>query len=480
MVIAAACTCAAGSSSAQTLSEVLPQLLTQGAVLAQPIDPADFTRVDPRAPDRSRSFFPSITLTTVPSALNSAFALQLSTATLGPTASTAIYSRDGRGPEMHAMFGSSFVDRGKPLGRGKVGLSMTFQNDDYRSFDGADINGGGINFLFANRGAAPGTSDVLQETVSMRINRKVTSFVFDFGVHDRFDFGAVVPIVQVAMDVRLAARVIRVRSSIEALQACLGGPPPRNAGNGEQLRLCQDAHGFDNVLTVGTRTTYLELDIQDTASLSNFGVSGKTARGVGDIQVRSKYALVNGTSGALAATVNLSLPTGDRDNFLGTGAYRVTPGIAFSAAAGRVSPHGSVGYTLSHGSLSSNLQAASPVPLDLKVPDQIDVAAGLDIAVAPRTTMIADFFGRMVRDVQRFAVGNTVFATGAPGVPVDVAAGTDFISAGRSNVTQLFGNIGGRIHLGGSVFANGSVMFPVIIDGLKPKPTGVFSIDYGF
>ena len=480
MLISAACVSTAGTSSAQSLVEVLPQLLTQGAVLAQPIDAADFTKVDPKAPDRSRSFIPSVTLTSVPSTLNAAFGLQLSTSSLGPVAGTVIYSRDGAGREMHNMFGGSYIDRGATLGRGKVGLAMTFQNDNYDTFDGVDLPGRGINFLFANRGVAPGTSDVLQETVSMRVNRKVTSFVFDFGARDRLDISAVVPIVQVAMDVRVAARVVRVRTPIEALQACLGGPPPRNAGNGEQLRLCQDVHGYDNVLTVGNHTTYLDLDIQPVASLTNYGLSGKTARGVGDIQLRSKLALVNGRAAAVAATINLSLPTGDPDNFLGTGAYRVTPGIVFSGAAGPVSPHVSAGYTFSHGSLSSKLQAGSPVTLDLKVPDQIDFGGGVDVAVAPRTTLVADFFGRSVRDVQRFATGTTVFASGAPGIPADVAAGTDLITAGRSNFTQILGSIGGRVNLSGTVFANGSVMFPVLMDGLRPTPTAVFSIDYGF
>jgi len=43
---------------------------------------------------------------------------------------------------------------------------------------------------------------------------------------------------------------------------------------------------------------------------------------------------------------------------------------------------------------------------------------------------------------------------------------------------QSYGIIGARFNLGGPFFANGSVMFPIKVDGLKPRTAAVFSIDY--
>jgi hypothetical protein len=467
---------AAAPASAQTLAELLAQLVAKGAVIAQPVQLDNFTRIDTTRPDLSTSFVPGVTLTTVPSALSAALALQLSDFPLGPTAGTLIYSRDGVGPEMHHMFGGAYADRALPFGRKKMGFSMTFQNNSFSTFDGIDLNGNGVNFLFANRGPSPDTSDVLQETVSFRLNRKVTSFVFNYGATDRLDVSVVAPIVQVAMDVRVQARIVRVRSSLDTLQSC-AGVPARNTGLGPPLRLCQDPHGFDNTLTLGTQDTYLDLAIIPQTAFNNYGLQGKAAIGMGDIQFRSKYALVTRPTTALAATIDLSLPTGDSANFLGTGAVRGTPGVVFSTEFGRLAPHVSAGYTFSHGSLSSRLQSG-PVPLDLTVPNEVSWAAGVDAAVAPRTTLVADFIGRTVKNVQRFATGTTIFGTGAPGVPVDVAAGTDLIRNGTSNISQSFGIIGARFNLSGPFFANGSVMFPIAVDGLKPRKAAVFSIDY--
>ena len=468
-----------GLASAQSLTDLLPELIAKAAVIAQPISPANANIVDANAVNRSQSFLPATTLTTVPATLNAAMALQLGTFPLGPTAGTVIYSRDGVGPAMHQMFGAAYADRGVPLGRGKVGLAMTFQNDEYSTFDGVDLNGGGVNFLFANAGPAPDLSDVLQETVSYRLNRKVTSFLIDYGATSRLDVSAVVPIVQVAMDVRVSSRIVRVRSSLDNLLSC-ATVPARNAGNGVPLHLCQDPHGYDNILTLGTHITYLDLDLNGTLiSQNNYGVSGKTARGIGDLQLRGKYAVIATPSTALAATIDLGLPTGNTDDFLGSGAVRAKPGIAWSAAVGRVSPHVNAGYTFSSGSISAKLQT-TPATLDLKVPNEINWAAGLDAAVAPRTTLVVDVIGRTVKNVQRFDTGSTIFATGAPGVPSDVAAATDLIPNGRGDITQAFGTIGGRINLSGSIFANGSVMFPVTSVGLKPRTSAVFWIDYGF
>jgi len=287
----------------------------------------------------------------------------------------------------------------------------------------------------------------------------------------------VAPLVQVAMDVRVQSRIVRVRTPFDTLQSC-PGQPARTSPQGPQLRLCQDPHGYDNVLTLGTQDTYLNLAIIPQTPFNDYGLQGRTELGPGDMQFHAKYAVVTRPTAALAGAVAVSMPTGDSDNFLGTGAWRVKPSLAFSSALGRVSPHFSAGYVFSHGSLSSKLQT-TPATLDLTVPDELTWGAGVDLAVAPRTNVVADFIGRRVKNVARFATGQTVFGLGA-GVPADVAAGTDFIPNGSGDFNQSFGVVGARFDLTGGFFANGSVMFPMVADGLKPRTAAVFSIDYGF
>src|SRR6185503_6904879 len=109
----------ASSASAQNLVDLLPLLLKQGAVIAKPSSLLLPTQVDLSATDLSQSFVPAVTLTTVPQQLNAAFALQLSTGTIGPMAPTVIYSRGGEGTKMFQAFGGAYSDRGRPMGKGK-------------------------------------------------------------------------------------------------------------------------------------------------------------------------------------------------------------------------------------------------------------------------------------------------------------------------------------------------------------------------
>src|SRR5436190_21347375 len=70
---------AAAPASAQNLVDLLPKLLKDGAVLAQPSSLLLPTQIDPNARDLSQSFVPAVTLTTVPQQLNAALGLQLAT-----------------------------------------------------------------------------------------------------------------------------------------------------------------------------------------------------------------------------------------------------------------------------------------------------------------------------------------------------------------------------------------------------------------
>jgi hypothetical protein len=449
--VAAALLGLAARASAQDRSvvQVLPDLIQQATVIATPADPS--------AINHALHFSGGPGLTSAPAALNAAIALQLADLPGAPSAGGVMFSRDGSGGALHNVYGTSYSARGVTLGNGRLGGAITFQDTNYETLDGANIRNGGINFLFTHAQCCGNTNDVLQQTVYVRLNRKVTSLVLNYGLSDRLDVGVVVPIVQVTMAGRIASRILRVGT--------VANP---------------STHSFDPLFRA-THTTYLDVDYGQSGG-ARFGVDGKTARGFGDIMFAGKLGLATNPSNALAVTVNLSVPTGRPDDFLGTGALRVTPGIAWSAVAGRLSPHATAGYSYARGSLSARLQEAYPSQLlDLKVPTVINWTAGLDFSLAPRVTLLLDTVGRRVDNVQRFATGQTVFATGVPGgPPADVAAGTDLITDGRRALSQVFGTVGGRFNLGGSVFATATVFFPVVKGGLMPRTAAVFGIDYGF
>lgn len=438
----------AASAQGTSPSDVLSELISQGTLLFDP---------NPAPGDHDRHFLYGPALSGVPAALNAAIALQTSDFPIGPAFGARMYVTDSDGNVLSSVYGGSYAERGMPLGRGRTGLGLAFQDASFQTLDDVNLRAGGINFLFGHSACCAPGQDVVLETIYLRINRKVTSLLWSYGVTDRLDFGVILPIAQVTVAGRVASRVVRVDT--------LNDP---------------SLHSFSPVY-VATHATHLD-DQLDRVRGHNHGVEGRTARGLGDVRLRGKFALASGPSGGLAVLADLALPTGSSESLLGTGAMRLKSGVAWSGVIGRVSPHISAAYTLSNGSLSSKLQSADPArPIDLTVPDEIEWTAGFDAAIAPRTTLIVDAIGRRIPNVQRFDVADTAFRNGIPGrTPPDVNAASALVTGARGDMDQIFSTIGGRFRLGGTVFANATVFFPVLMNGLTPRASAAFTLDYGF
>ena len=203
--------------------------------------------------------------------------------------------------------------------------------------------------------------------------------VLEFGVTDRIDLGVVVPFVKLDMHTRVFSRILRTAT-----------PPTEAEEHGNAIPI----HAFDP-LGLSNRTTY----------------ASAHARGIGDIVVRGKAQLVKTENGGVAVAVNVSVPTGDEEDLLGTGVLRVEARGIWSQQFGRVGAHLNGGYTTSGGSLPASLTA--PVdPLSnrglasddqLKLPDEIGIVGGVEVAVAPRVGISGDIIARQLRNTWQFA-----------------------------------------------------------------------------
>ena len=91
------------------------------------------------------------------------------------------------------------------------------------------------------------------------------------------------------------------------------------------------------------------------AGTERFGASDSAA-GVGDLLLRAKYLLLRQEFVDVAALLGLSLPTGDPDNFQGTGTTRVQPALVLSHVFGdRFEPLLNVGIDLNADDVSSSI-----------------------------------------------------------------------------------------------------------------------------
>ena len=180
-----------------------------------------------------------------------------------------------------------------------------------------------------------------------------------------------------------------------------------------------------------------------------------TASGIADVALRAKYTLVSGYGGGVAAAAELRLPTGDEANLLGAGtaSWRVM-GVG-SIDQGRVGLHGNAG--LVRGGVS----------------DEYTFAGALSMAVQPRVTLSAEFFGRYVSELR------DIVLTAEPH-PTISGVDTLRLSAGQSGTTLLTALAGFKWNVSGTVVLGGHLAWPMAERGLTSSITPTVALEYAF
>jgi outer membrane putative beta-barrel porin/alpha-amylase len=412
--------------------------------------------------------------------LNVTLAAQLASFPLASSSGGFTFGLGPRGEVVptSTTFGPLFAERAVTIGRKQFNFGFTFQGTNYSSFDDQSLkpDSTGLRFISQHNDCCPATGpnnpsnttdfnptferDLLLSTLRATIETKTTAFFANYGVTPRFDVGVAVPIVSVNIDARVDGEILRL-------------------GSGD----ASTTHSFDRA--TGSRIT------------SRAG-SG-SATGLGDILLRAKYNLYRTGTTAFAAALDMRVPTGDKDNLLGTGATQAQPFFVASGEYGRLSPHVNFGYTFSSGETSAAAvrndtpqtltNNGNPVPNvtlkqpDLSVPDEVNYTVGFNVAATPKVTLGFDLRGRTIRGVPRFASQDTSYlnrGTGALPQPTFTARGEFALEPTKGNDNQVLGVVGGKINLRGTFLLNLSVLFAMTGDGLKPKPTPVVGFDYVF
>jgi Putative MetA-pathway of phenol degradation len=440
--------------------------VTVNAATPNPANPA--ANID----HTSHFFLGGENLTLAVRQLNVAIAAQLASFPIASSSGGFTFSTNQRGEIVttSTTFGPLFAERAVTIGRKQLNLGFTFQGTTYDGFDGQSLGAlGGLRFVSEhnnccgtpNAPAQPTDAnpaferDLLLSTLRADITTRTTAFFANYGVTNRFDVGLALPIAHVSIDARVDGEILRL-------------------GSGD------------------TSTTHA-FDASGTKFKSTFG--SDSATGIGDILLRAKYNVYRTATAAFAGALDLRLPTGDKDDLLGTGATQAHIFAIASGEYGRWSPHVNFGYTFSSGETSelavsddplilTNMGQPIPVPIDeqpdLSVPDEINYTFGVSIAATPRITVGFDVRGRSIRDVPRFDVQNTNYLNRGPGTPPlpTYIATNEFSLASRGNDNQVLGVIGGKFNLGGKFLLNASLLFALTDAGLKPKPTPVIGFDY--
>jgi hypothetical protein len=473
----------------QTLSELLPRLLSEAVTMPSTVG-------NVAGNPHEAHFLPAAAQLQAPYALNGAAVSQLATFPIGSSSGGFTYTFDektGIPQRSSGNFGPAFAERALTNGKGKLNVGINYQHVRYDKFEGLGL-GGDVRFYLQHNDCCPlqlpdGTpnptgslgpsqdvnpffeGDLVKTTLSLDVRTDTAAFFANYGIADRFDFGVVVPLVSVKLDATMNSEIIRLATAANPAIHSFGG--------------------------AGLNT--------------KVATESGSASGLGDVLLRGKLRFLSSPGGGLALGADVRLPTGDKDELLGTGATQAKASLIYSADYGRVSPHMNVGYTYSSGSASSGVATYSlgdetPTPLptapdaydtvfggdtpnapvtgvNLDVPDEINYTAGFAVSASPRLSLSATLVGRTLRNVTRFAIGDKSFSyrtvTGGALQTVSYNDGLD-VSSTSGNLTLLLGVAGFKLNVGKTLLLNGNVLFPLNDDGLRPKTTAVVGLDYAF
>ena len=333
-------------------------------------------------------------------------------------------------------FGPILADRGETIGRGRIAFGTNLQFFSFDRLDGVVLSDIPAVFRHDNYRSTGGRSDVI--ATRNTIQATVTQFTgaLTYGLTDRIDISAAVPIIRTRISLLSNATIVRV-------------------GTGTNLAV----HYFlDPAAPAGHGTS------------RQFFASGD-AGGVGDILLRAKGTVMREGRRSLAAGVDLRLPTGDEQNLLGSGAPGVRPFAALSASYGVAAPHVNVAYQWNGRSVLAG-DVREGVKADM--PDQFQYAAGTDLTVNPRLSLLFDVIGQRLLHSPRLST----FAFLAEG-PAGRASLRD-LEFQTASFWTTSGSVGLKANLASRLLINFNLRFAIGKAGLTDRVTPLLGLEWAF
>jgi len=427
-------------------------------------------------------------LLSLESAINAGIASALSIVPLSSPASGVILRTDPKTqaelPESSTL-GTIFTERAETIGKHQWYIGFSHQDSHFARFNGMDLNtlsllytGGYTSGISLSKGASPLATVPATFQIGMNVHLSQDITFLTFGITDRIDVSAGVPVVHTGV-------------------AASTYDPMIYAGNGTHVS--PNTCWCVNTLTPGVET------LQYAGAI---GYAGLSKTGLGDLLFRGKGTVVRKRNMVVAVGTDLRLPTGNETNLLGTGTTSVKPFMAVSLYSKPVrslvfSPHFDLGWQFSGKSiLAGELQTVqlgqtSPVYYGAGpggftatkdfIPDVFSWAAGTEVALGHHNTLIFDFLGNQIGWIHGILnVVNTpdqAYAPTAPFAQTKIAGFVGVNSMGlpiHSAYGQYSGSLGYKARIAGNLVANLSVLYRFDNNGLVARVVPAYGLSYTF
>ena len=422
-------------------------------------------------------------------ALSSSVGTELSALRLAsPTSGITFVFENGVMRRTTESFGPILGERAETIGRHRVFLAGTYQFFPFSSLDGIDLkhlpavynHGDTLNPNGTHRNPAtdppsPGNPGVELEyiTTTNRVDLKVHQFTFyvTYGLTNRIDISAAVPILDVRLGISSVATIVRTPDPIvqgPALKAAWLASP--NTFPGDLYPGTGPLEGCQNTPAGCTGYFHYFDPTNPATSLTAPFSKAKAASGIGDVVFRAKGTIIKRERTAVAFGTDVRVPTGDENNFLGTGAAGVKPFLSASYHS-RLSPHANIGYEFNGDSI---LAGNPSTGVKGHLPDEFFYSGGVDAGVTRKLTLAADLLGQRFLGAPEVREGPwvDVLGTSHPDIPNTIPIHRSF------NTNDLA--LGGKYSPYGNWLVTGNVQIKLDNGGLRAKVVPLVGLSYTF
>jgi len=420
------------------------------------------------------------------SALSSNIAVALSVIPLSAPSSGVILKKDpvtGAELGVSATLGPIFTQRAQSIGKGKFYLGFTHQNFHFTKLNGQSLNA--LSVLYQGGDASPAISSLVGKTVTtapatfnvgmdVRLSQDIAFLTY--GVTNRVDVSVGLPVVHAAVAARSYNGIVYTGTGLDF-----------NPGN-----QCWCV----NTLTPGTFSL----------TAPQIGTASGAKSGFGDLLLRVKGTVRETAHSAIAAGLNVRLPTGDADNFTGTGTTSVKPFLTLALYSSPLAhnivlaPHFDFAWQFSGSSVLGGTQSGTPAVATMAngdripflgapivsskdtLPDVLSWAAGTEVAFGSHNTAIVDFIGNQVGLANgALTLKNQAVPSGFnPPVGVTTAQTSGLVAAGKSSFGQYSGAFGYKVRIVGNLIATFQALVRFNDSGLTARFTPLYGLGYSF
>jgi len=431
------------------------------------------------------------------SALSSSIGTALSVIPIASPASGVITQTDAAtGAQLPASstLGPIFTERGETIGRHRFYVGLSNQDFHFTSLNGQSLRA----LTMLDPGGQP--TSITQTGLGI-VNRFPTTFNISADVRLSQNVAFLTYGVTSRIDVSVGLQVVHASISSQTSNGVnfAGNGNNNFVVNGQKQGNCWCVDTFTPGLAPGANGASLTSGlVLPQINSSSYGTTG-----FGDMMLRFKGNIVERRNLSIAVGADLRLPTGNAQNFLGTGAVAVRPFLAaslYTKALGHglvLAPDLNVGWQVAGQSILAGQITATPLTTSSPteygppfvtskgyLPDVFSWAVGTELALGRHQTIVADILGNEIGwlhgipNTTAQAVSNVPLASAAA-TPTTVTA-SGLVYAGHVSFGQYSGAFGYKARVLGNLVATFNMLVRFDSNGLKAKTVPLFGLGYTF